>query len=460
MTTIRSLLLGAGFLALLNLANAQQSGEPVQSEIFLPTLYANRPLPSIANAFADIKINDVSLNLTSVTDLQTMLEALQSEPPVPIASLPKNRLNQVSATAFWSLKNPYWPPLPGLIRGESVWPLGNGQFIIDDRLIDYDALQAEADAEAALTEAISPMMRTSMTMSSLSSTYAYGNPVYLTNLVVTTSGGMSAAFDIAGGTNNVPWDIEMATNLVGSWSWQGIGYTANHYTFSNQSSDMALYRLASPSKTMTVGLGDDFVGQCDVPYGLTNILQVAGGAGHSLALKKDGTVVGWGWNPYGQATVPAGLSNVLMVTAGWYHSVALLTNGTLRTWGISDSLLFGGLQITNVPPDLTNVVVVSSQALHTLALRQNGTVAVWGYDGGFGITNIPAGLSNVTAIAAGYSHDLAVSNGYVVAWGNNTYGQCTVPVGLSNVVDVAAGLSHSLALLGNGTVVKGMCRQV
>jgi len=455
MNIIKRALVGAGFLALLNLGQAQQAGDSAQtdagSETILPTLKPNGPIPSIANAFADIKINDVSLNLTSVADIQTLLEALQADPPVAAASLPKNRLNQVMGTAFWSLKNPYWPPLPGIIHGESVWPIGNGRFIIDDRLTDYAALQAEADAEAALTAETSQMMR----MSSLS-TCAYGNAVYLTNMMATlaNNGSMTAAFAIGGGTNFVPYDILMVTNLVtpiANWNWIGIGYTSNNYTFYEQPARLGFYMLAKPSKTMTVGFGNDSAAQCDVPFGVTNALQVAGGGGQSLVLKNDGKVVAWGQNYYGQANVPTNLAAVAMISAGWYHSVALLTNGTVTAWGLNIPAF--GYPLTAVPSDLTNAVVISAQALHTLALRTNGTVVAWGYNTYLGETNVPAGLTNVTAISAGYQFNLAVTNGFVVAWGDNSEGQCNVPAGLSNVVDVAAGTFHSVALLKNGTVV-------
>ena len=35
-------------------------------------------------------------------------------------------------------------------------------------------------------------------------------------------------------------------------------------------------------------------GQSDVPAGLSNVVAVAAGGQHSLALKADGTVVAWG----------------------------------------------------------------------------------------------------------------------------------------------------------------------
>ena len=201
---------------------------------------------------------------------------------------------------------------------------------------------------------------------------------------------------------------------------------------------------------MTVGWGDDFTNQCDVPYGLTNALQVAGGYGQSLALLNNGTVIAWGGVNY-VGWVPTNLAGVGMIACGWDNNVALLTNGTVKAWGFDNPAL--GYPLTEVPANLTNATVISAQALHTLALQSNGTVVAWGHDSGYGDASVPAGMTNITAIAAGGEHNLAVSNGFVVAWGYNGSGQCDVPAGLSNVWDVAAGWSHSVALKTDGTIV-------
>ncbi len=50
---------------------------------------------------------------------------------------------------------------------------------------------------------------------------------------------------------------------------------------------------------------------------------IAAGAFHSLALRSDGTVVGWGYNGYGQASPPSGLADVIAIAAGQLHSLAL-----------------------------------------------------------------------------------------------------------------------------------------
>jgi hypothetical protein len=65
---------------------------------------------------------------------------------------------------------------------------------------------------------------------------------------------------------------------------------------------------------------------------------------------------------------------------------------------------------------------------------------------------VPAGLSGVSAIAAGYGHTVALkSDGTVVAWGWNNYGQTDVPAGLSGVSTIAAGFYHTVALKSDGT---------
>ncbi len=132
------------------------------------------------------------------------------------------------------------------------------------------------------------------------------------------------------------------------------------------------------------------------------------------------------------------------------------TANQLAVWGGGT---FAG-SLTNVPIGLTNLVAIAAGDYHLLALKADGTVAAWGYSAARRIlppyagwkldnlaTNVPAGLNGVIAIAAGSFHNLVIrSNGTVVAWGDNSYGQTNVPAGLSNIVAVAAGNLQSLAL--------------
>jgi hypothetical protein len=189
-------------------------------------------------------------------------------------------------------------------------------------------------------------------------------------------------------------------------------------------------------------------GQTNVPAGLSNVVAVAGGWVHSLALRQDGTVRAWGEyiSPLQAAYVPVGLSNVVAVAGGDSHSLALKSDGTVVAWGGN----FNGQ--TSVPAKLTNVVAIAAGSTHSLALRADGTIAAWGQDSGN--PTPPSWLSNVVAISSETWHNLALrADGTVVAWGNNSFGQTNVPAGLSNVVGIAEGFKHSLALKADGTLV-------
>ncbi|RUS43831.1 immunoglobulin-like domain-containing protein [Cohnella sp. AR92] len=96
---------------------------------------------------------------------------------------------------------------------------------------------------------------------------------------------------------------------------------------------------------------------------------------------------------------------------------------------------------------------IAEGSQHTLALRSDGTVVAWGLNG-YGQANVPAGLSGVVSIASEGEHSLALrSDGTVAAWGNNDSGQTNVPAGLRDVIAIAGGGNHSLALKSDGTVV-------
>jgi alpha-tubulin suppressor-like RCC1 family protein len=178
--------------------------------------------------------------------------------------------------------------------------------------------------------------------------------------------------------------------------------------------------------------------------------RLAAGGGHCLALKKDGTVIAWGYNPDGACNVPAGLDNVTALAAGGRHSLALKQDGTVVAWG-------GRHGESNVPTGLSDVVDISCSVV-SAALTKNGRVVVWGQPiNDYGQGDVPAGLNeagDVVDIECGTRHMLALkSDGTVVAWGDNSFGQCDVPAGLDHVVAIAAAMYYSMALQANGTLV-------
>jgi alpha-tubulin suppressor-like RCC1 family protein len=225
--------------------------------------------------------------------------------------------------------------------------------------------------------------------------------------------------------------------------------------------------------------------------GLSDITAVSGGEYHTVALvKSDGTVWTWGSNSNGQLgdgtttdnSVPrpvSGLSDVVSVAAGGYHTIAVKFDGTVWAWGSnSNGQLGDGTTTDNFVPKqisgLSNVVSVAASDYHTVALKSDGTVWAWGRNNkgqlGDGTTTdraVPkqvSGLNSIVSVAASASNTVAQkSDGTVWDWGYNYFGQLgnnitidsSVPVqvsGLSGVISVAAGDFHTIALKSDGTV--------
>ena len=191
-------------------------------------------------------------------------------------------------------------------------------------------------------------------------------------------------------------------------------------------------------------------GHYAVPVTLTNVVAIAAGSFHSLALKPDNTLVAWGNNSSGQTIVPASATNIMGIAAGGNTCAVLRSNGTVVMWG--DGYEFNGNSgKTNPPASATNVISVVVGDYHCLALRKNGTVVAWGR-GNEGQTNVPASATNIMAVAVGAYHSLALrSNGTLIAWGNNNYGQTNVPANLTNVIAIAAAGGHNFVLKSDGT---------
>ncbi len=324
-----------------------------------------------------------------------------------------------------------------------------------------------------------------------------------------SSFGNSATFAVAA-VGSVPlryqWQKEgvsilTATNASLTLSNLGFAAAGNYSAWVSNSIGATLSANAALTLTPVVAWGAGTVnsnlsphyGQSRIPAGLSNVMALAGGGYHSLALKSDGRVVAWGWNGIGQTNVPTTLTNAVAIAAGLRHSAALRSNGTVTAWGDSSySLTFPPSSVTNVialsagwyhnlalrsngtlvawgagtitstsphfgqsliPNGLSNVIAVAAGGYHNLALKQDGTVSAWGWNLS-GQTNVPPWLSNVVAVAAGGSNSLALkTDGTLAAWGDNTFGQTNIPVGLSNVVAISAGAAHQMALRSDGTLV-------
>ena len=200
------------------------------------------------------------------------------------------------------------------------------------------------------------------------------------------------------------------------------------------------------------GAGSWGDGEHTPPPGLSDVVAVSANSEHSLALKSDGTVVAWGTSDFGLDTVPCDLGAVEAISAGYEYNLVLEKDGDVIAWGRDQ---YG--ERDDIPEDLCDVTAIAAGYTFGMALESDGTVRTWGGPGNaygyFVDLTPPEGLDNVVSIAAGPSHALALkADGTVVAWGWNENGQTDVPDDLSNVIGIAAGHHHSMALLSDGTV--------
>ncbi|MBI2514185.1 MAG: putative Ig domain-containing protein [Opitutae bacterium] len=174
-----------------------------------------------------------------------------------------------------------------------------------------------------------------------------------------------------------------------------------------------------------------------VPAAATDVVGIAAGASHSLALRADGTVVAWGSNSYGQCSVPPGLGHVMAIAASAESSSALLLDGSVVVWGNLRGL---------APPAGMSFVDLAMGSQHLLARKADGTVVAWSSYSYAAEASVPAGATNAVRIAAAPGLSLAIKpDGTLAAWGSS--GAPTgVPAGLDNVWSMAASSNHALAL--------------
>ncbi len=186
--------------------------------------------------------------------------------------------------------------------------------------------------------------------------------------------------------------------------------------------------------------------------GLTDIVQVATGARHSLALGRDGHVLAWGANGRGELgsgdagalrgpAQVAGLDDVVAIAAGGSTSFALKRDGTVWAWGWNQSGMLGnglrpstgepGAVVTSpvVVKGVTNARAIVAGEGHAIALIADGTLRAWGHNGYGQIGNGTAGsyqllpirvpsIAKVIGIGAGgYRSFAATSDGQLWHWG-------------------------------------------
>ncbi|MCP3138296.1 RCC1 domain-containing protein [Pyxidicoccus xibeiensis] len=203
-------------------------------------------------------------------------------------------------------------------------------------------------------------------------------------------------------------------------------------------------------------LGDGTVESRDYPVavqGLTDVVKLIAGSMHSAALKRDGTVWLWGRNTYGNlgagsvdpdahatpAQVP-GLVDVVDLANGRDHVLALHADGSVSSWGLNGSGQLGtgekGDPVATPAKvkGLTDAQAVFANGNFSFARRADGSLVGWGqnFNGQLCVgdnvdrsepTPVSTQVNPVATMGMGATHVLALrGDGSLYGWGWNLNG--------------------------------------
>lgn len=285
------------------------------------------------------------------------------------------------------------------------------------------------------------------------------------------------------------------------WAWGSNDFGQLGDGSEKPKEDFYLSARERPSPGQVVGPGGKGL--------LRDVMAIAGGYQHALALRKDGTVWAWGDNSAGQlgngsteeTAVPVqvrgpggqgALADIVAIASGTRHNLALRKDGTVWAWGGNSAgqLGDGTLQDRHAPiqvKDMNGVKAVSAGTAYSMALLGDGTIRAWGNnacgqigDGTREDSALPVqvkgvggqgALSGITAITAGRYYAAALDGaGTVWVWGfheggllgNGTLDGSLTPAlvkapdgggHLTGIRRLAAGSRHLLALKPDGTLL-------
>jgi RHS repeat-associated protein len=366
--------------------------------------------------------------------------------------------------------------------------------------LGYDTQGNRSSAKPAVGQSMAYGYDQANRLTSATSTgsYAAASGGWFHALVVRPDGSVSASGQDTygqlgdGSTTNRTSPVSVL-NLTGV-----VGVSAGSYSSLALKSDGTVWAWGLNSVgQLGVGTPDSVAHATAQQVPLSNVVAIAEGYAHSLAVKSDGTVWAWGYNSNGQLgdgtitnrsspTQVPGLSGIVSVAAGYNYSLALRADGTVWAWGANASgqLGLGNNNTTEFhTPQQVAISGVTSIAptggsLFALARTSDGKAYAWGgnAEGELGNGSADANahptpaaignLSSVTAVVAGGKHGMALkSDGTVWTWGYNSYGELgnngaptnsNVPVaaaGLSGAVSIAAGAYSSYATKTDGSLV-------
>ena len=217
------------------------------------------------------------------------------------------------------------------------------------------------------------------------------------------------------------------TSLTKSWSSIATG---DSHTIAIRSDGL----LFSWGNNVNGQLGIGVVGHrsSQVQVGTSSWVYISAGNGNSFAIRKDGLLFGWGINTSGQlgdGTVITKSSPVQITSNSWvqvqsgqWQIGGVTSNGLMFSWGTGTSGQLGD----------GSVGIHRSRPIQITSLATESDIE--NYAGTLGINPYPVSWTNVYTGTASASLFSISTDGSIVGWGDNTYGQ----LGINNVLPVSS----------------------
>ena len=241
--------------------------------------------------------------------------------------------------------------------------------------------------------------------------------------------------------------------------------------------------------------------------GIAGATQAAVGNQFYLVLLNDGRVLSWGSDSTGQlgrgtplqprprATPPPGpnlapapvvdLANIVSIAAGAEHAIAVRSDGTVWAWGNNDENQLGlgkesrGTSRAVAVPGISSATAVAAYGSASYALLRDGSVLAWGEHlwrvearsqrdrdiGSASPVRVP-GVTGAATVCAGLASLALMRDGTVLSWGSGYLGDGSAKIGaysevppqpvrvsgITDAIAIATGSSSSGVLRRDGSV--------
>jgi len=160
------------------------------------------------------------------------------------------------------------------------------------------------------------------------------------------------------------------------------------------------------------------------------------------------------YSAHGQGYVSFGEScsstaPIFRAVAGGTTTIAIRADNTFAIWGASTGPSLEAV----LPKNMIRPLQIAAGETHLLAMQPDGSLVAWG-DNSKGECTIPAGLTFPQGIAAGNMFSLALTQGGVLnGWGDQSNKAISMLPNLSGLRAIAAGSAHGVAITGSGGLV-------